>query len=452
MKHPCPRNRHPRARLLLTVLLACSLPPVFAAELLDAAANTEAVRAPQFLADPALPPGAPTPAALQSVGREDGPAAGVTLAAQALRASRLAYGAKDVRTVVALTNQATAKQRAGNAGGALGDYQAAVALAESAGGPRDPHLFDAWYGIGYIQHLAGNEPAAAAAFATALQLHRINQGLYSREQLDVLHALAVTTYASGRSDNADAYERRRLDVAKRLPATAGTAGSLALGETLSSVGRWFRNAGRIDEALNLQSSGLDVLGRALGKDNPELIDHLLEMATTAGMKRPDFDEGPLPPSRQPANLLGRAERLADARKGVTPDEQALTLTRIADVYLLQGRTEPALRLYARVTQMQAGAGRASAFADPAFLLFRPPASPRVSGPAGFVLAEFDVDDDGRARNVRIVESQPADLPKSVASDLVSAIRAARLRPVIRSGKLVESTGARYRLLVRSDSA
>lgn len=437
--------------LLGAALSIGSLWPAAATELAEPQTLKDEVNAPPFRPDPTRPADAPTDTAIQSASAEDGAEAGLVLAVRALNSSRVAYGAKDSRTIVPLTNQANAKQRAGYAAAALVDYQTALELAEATGGPRDAHLFDAWYGIGYMHHAAGHDVHAAAAFATALQLHRVNQGLYSRAQLDVLHALALTSQGAGRTEDADEFQIRRIVMAQRLRDAAPDTGDTVLTETYTSVGRWFRNTGRIDDAIRLHGLALGLVERRNGKQNPELIGPLLEVAATGGLRRREMDQASLPASWQPPIALARAERLADARKNVLPAEQAQTLIRIADVHMSQGRREPALRNYSRATQILAGLGQKAPFAEPAFLMFRPPQPAPVSGPGGFVVAEFDVSEEGRAKEIRIIETQPSNLPKSITSDLAVALRAARLRPVIRAGKPAASKGMRYRLPVRSDS-
>ncbi|MGQ0700872.1 MAG: tetratricopeptide repeat protein [Panacagrimonas sp.] len=432
---------------VLALVLAVAMQPAAVAELVEPVARDDGAGLPRFLPDPARPGDAPTHLAIQSITEEDGAAAGVILATRALEASRVAYGARDTRTVVPLTNLAHTKLRAGDTDAALKDYQLALELAESAGGPRDPRLFDAWYGIGWVHHKDGIDTAAAAAFATALQSHRVNHGLYSREQLEVLHALATSTYRAGRTDDADALQVRRIEVAERIEGLS----QVELAQTYISVGRWYRNTSRIDGAIRLHGLAVGMLEREKGKENPELLDPLLELATTGGLRRRDMDQEPLPPSWQPPVVLARAERLADARKNVPPAEQAQTLIRIGDVNMSLGRREPALRNYARATQMLAGLGQKPPFDKPAFLIFSPPNPLPLEGAGGFLVAEFSVNEEGRTKDIKVVESQPASLPASIRSDLASALRYARLRPVIRAGKPVPSKAERFRLAVRGDS-
>lgn len=441
------RKRGFSSRVVLIAALCAPCAGPAAAELQEPAAYSEAPAAPRMTADSARPPSAPTAEAIDAVSREDGAAAGVALATRALAASRIAYGPRDPRTAVPLTNLAHAEQRAGNLAAALRDYRAAIDLSESSGGPRDDHLFEAWYGLAYAHQLAGQADAAAAAYRNALQLHRVNRGLFSTQQLDILHALALATRATGRADDADDLQKRRLDVAERVYGL----GTPEVAKLYISVGRWFRNVGRTDDAIALHALAVQIL-ETRSRDDPRLVDPLLELALSGGQRKRQMDQAPLPSSLRPASALSRAEKLIDARSQGTPAEHARTLIRLGDVHMVLGRRAPALRVYAKAAALLAATGEKPPFDEPAFIIFEVPRPEPIPGPGGYVLAEFTVDADGRIDDLRIVETRPASLPPSVAASLGDALRAARLRPRLQNGQAVEARGARYRLLVRGGSA
>lgn len=414
-----------------------------ALELAEPAIHGEPAAPPRMAEDPARPVEAPTVAAIDTTAREDGAAAGLTLARKALTASRAAYGPQDARTLVPLINTAHAQQRAGDVAGALLDYRRAIELGESAAGPRDARLFDAWYGAGYAHLAAGHAGRAAEALETALQLHRVNHGLYSAAQLDVLHALALAQRALGKTDDADALQVRRLDVAERVYGR----GTPQVVRRYVSIGRWFREVGRSGEALALHALAVEVLTRK-SKDDPQLIEPLIELALSGGERRRDADGAQVVGVLQPAAALARAEQLAETHGGNDPAERARHLIRIGDVHYALGRKEPALRVYAKAAALLAGLGATPPFDQPAFVSLRPPRPAPLEGPGGHVLVEFGLDANGRTREVKIVEAKPSGLPASVSAQLVSAIKSARLRPRIINGQPVASSGLRFRLPVR----
>lgn len=427
--------------------LLFSAAKISAAELSEPAARYESLPAPAFRDDPARPAAAPTAQAIDSLAREDGAAAAATLADKALNASRTTYGAASPRTILPLANRAHARIRAGDLGGALTDYRAAIDLAEKDGGPRDARLGDLWYGLGYAHLSAGQSGAAADAFRNALQLHRITRGLYATDQLDSLHGLAVSQRLLGRVDDADDAQLRRVDIAER----AYGADAVRTAEVYVSVGRWFRNVGRGVYAVTLHSSAVEMLSRG-SRDDPALFEPLVELALSGSEWRRGPDEIP-PPGFVPPNLaLDRAEKLADSRADLGPADRAAQFIRIGDVYFLMGKRDTALRLYARATPLLRASGAVSPFDQPVFLNFRVPHLDPVPGTGGYVLAEFSVDASGRPRDPRIAESQPQALGDTAGKLLVNALRNARLRPRLVNGQTVDSPAQRFRLAVRGDSA
>lgn len=435
------------APVLLAMLLTAAPGRAWSAELQEPALRGEAAPRPLLREDPQRPAEAPTAAAIDAVSAEDGAEAGLQLASKALDASRIAYGPRDPRTITPLVNLAHTKQRAGAAGAALMDYRMAIELAEKAGGPRDPRLYEAWNGVAYTHLAASQFESAVEAYETALQLHRVNQGLYSEEQIGLLHALAIATRASGKPEDADEWQMRRLDVGQRHYAL----GTPEVAQLYISVGRWYRSVGRANEAIGLHALAVEILERP-SKDDPRLIEPLIELALSGSERRRGMDEGPLPGSMQPTAALARAEKLADMRRDGTAVERARAFLRLGDVHMGLARKEAALRVYAKASALLAGAGEKPPFDEPIFLKFQPPRPEPIPGKAGYVLAEFDIDDNGKVKDVRIVETQPSVLPPTVGARLSTALRAARLRPRIENGKTVASKGLRYRLPVRGGSA
>lgn len=435
------------AAVLIAMLLMAAPGGAWSAELREPAIRGEAAPRPLLREDSHRPAEAPSAAAIDSVSAEDGAAAGVQLASKALAASRIAYGPRDARTVTPLVNLAHAKQRAGDTSAALIDYRMAIELAEKAGGPRDPRLYEAWNGAAYAHLAAGQFESAVEAYETALQLHRVNQGLYSEEQLGLLHALAIATRASGKAEDADEWQMRRLDVGQRQYAL----GTPEVAQLYVSVGRWYRSVGRANEAIGLHALAVEILEKP-SKDDPRLIEPLIELALSGSERRRGVDEGPLPGSLQPAAALSRAEKLVDARSDGAASDRARSLIRLGDVHMGLARKEAALRVYAKASALLASTGEKAPFEEPVFLKFQPPRPDPIPGKPGYVLAEFDIDDNGKVKDVKIIETQPSVLPPTVGARLSTALRAARLRPRIENGKTVASKGLRYRLPVRGGSA
>jgi tetratricopeptide (TPR) repeat protein len=217
-----------------------------------------------------------------------------------------------------------------------------------------------------------------------------------------------------------------------------------------SGGRWFRNVGRPYDALRLHALAIQIY-ESRDKDDPRLIDPLVEAALAGSERRRDPDEPPLLGVPSPGAALARAERLVDVRKDGTPAERAADLIRVGDAHFVMGRRDSALEVYAKAIALLAPTGAPAPFDEPVFLKFDVPRPSPLQGPDGFALAEFRVDAKGRARDVRIVGQQPGGLPASISHALVNAIEQSKLRPQLVNGQPVETAGVRYRLPVRGGS-
>ncbi len=413
--------------------------------------NRDRAAPPAILEDRARPPDAPTAAAIDAALRENDPAAARVLAEKALAASRIAYGPRDSRIVVPLYNLGAVKQRAGQVVPSLADFQQAIDLAENLGGPRDDRLFEAWYGTGIAQLEAGQFGPAVDSLTTALQLHRVNRGLYSDGQGDVLHALALATAAAtGKLDDAFELERKRMLNAERLH-----AGKPEIVPLYDSVARWYRNNGLYNEAIVLNAFIVDLLTKIWSKDDPRLFPYLLELARSAGYRKSAPDTAPLAGWQQPAVLIERARVLASDEKFGTVERRARAMLEVGDTCMVAARRDKAPPIYLAAAQLFASAGLVSPLLDPAFLTLDAPGY--VPGRAiqpddGVIVAEFNVEANGKAQQVKIVEMRPTTLPKSTADALVTAIRRAQLRPRYQGDKPVAAQGIRFRLPVRGDSA
>src|SRR5262249_51247783 len=125
-----------------------------------------------------------------------------------------------------------------------------------------------------------------------------------------------------------------------------------------------------------------------------------------------------------------------------------------DSAMLLGRREQATQTYAKAMSAFTEAKLPAPFDQPAFLAFSPPGvvpGRRIQADDGYVLAEFTVDTDGRAKSIHVVEVKPTTIPKERSDALVSALKRAQLRPRYDQGRPVAVTGVRFRLPVRLDS-
>lgn len=437
---------------VLAILQACLLAwmpgAVFALELKYDPPAYPSPPQRRLLADGFAAARAPTSLLIEVAKIQDGPQDALRLATRALKQSEIAYGVNDPRTIVPRINLAYANVWTGQTLGALGAFRKSIELAERVADPRDPRLFEAWYGLGAAQFAARLFDSSAESFATALQFHRSRKGLYSADQLGVLQALALAETQRGRLKQAERWQTRRVEVAER----AVPEDNPDRARTYISVGRWFRDIGKSADAVKLHMRAVAIKEKVHGPDSPELIGALLDLALSVGQQqRPGF-RGDSGPGSLQDSALSRAFRIADTNRQTSADERARLFHLIGDANWLVGRRGAATDAYDRAATLQLGRASADArFAAPTFLSFKAPkASAETADGGALVVAEFAVDRLGRARHIRIVESANAPNASELRTSLVRALQRAQLRPRIERGQPVKTSNVRYRLLASND--
>lgn len=439
-----------RAWPILLLIAAGSFDIMAGVEIKGPGALDDPPRPPPMETDPYRPEGAPPASAIEGLSKEDGPAAGLKLAEKALKLSQLAHGAEDAKTIIPRINLAHAKQRAGETGAALIEYQKSIEMAASDGGPRDARLTPAWTGFAYANLLAGQFGPAQLAYEMALQLGRVNFGLNNPEQIVALHALAMAQRANGQLEPANESQIRRLETSESIYGL----GSREVALLYVPIGRWFRNIGRVSDAIALHAQAVDILAKlADTADSSEaLVDALIEAAISGGARALNFDQPPLPRNARPHYALKRAEALVDNSKQMSARKKADALLRIGDVHTTQNRRDGAKRAYDKAANLLKTIGDEPPFTEPAFIYFVPPHPPPLSGKGGDIIASFTVNEQGQVKQLRVIKAESITVPASVEQDLRKALRLARLRPRMVNGQAVETTDVRFRLRLRGDSA
>ncbi|MGQ0697274.1 MAG: tetratricopeptide repeat protein [Panacagrimonas sp.] len=397
----------------------------------------------RLMADKFRPAGAPTSLQVEAAKVQDGAQDALRFAALALKRSEAAYGAESTKTVVPRINLAYAKLWAGQNSEALRAFRKSIELAGRTSDPRNPLLFEAWYGLGAVQFAAGLPDGAAESFAMALQYHRTRNGLYSQGQLEVLHALALAETRHRKFKEAQRWQMRRLEVAERVQ----PADSPERARTYISVGRWFRDAGQNAEAVRLHKRAVAIKEKIHGPASPELIGALLDLALSMGNQERAGFRGDRGSGNLQDSALGRAFRIADTNRNASADERARLLHLIGDTNWLVGRRGPATDAYRRAAALQPRrAVQEAKLAVPTFLSFAVPKPGELAADGSALVAEFAVDRLGRARDIRIVESTRGKNVDELRSRLVRALQGAKLRPRMEHGKPVKTANVRYRLV------
>jgi tetratricopeptide (TPR) repeat protein len=175
---------------LLLPLSVIGSPANAAAEFELQAQSDLQVHKRRLLADPDHVATAPTSVEIEYAAVTQSPKAASDIARRALRASRDAYGADDVRTAGALINLAVSAQRMGSTDAAVAEFELALKLIAAAPGGRQAQRFEAWYGLGITQLLRQDPAAASRSFDAALQVYAADQGPFA-DRSDALGAQSL---------------------------------------------------------------------------------------------------------------------------------------------------------------------------------------------------------------------------------------------------------------------
>ena len=114
-------------------------------------------------------------------------------------------------------------------------YQAEIAELQAAGGPHAEQLIEVRHSLGMLQQQAGDHRQALAFLQGALQAVRVNEGLYSMNQVAILEAIIDSHVALGARDEL----RRNYEYLLWLYQRNFGDGSAGLVPVIKRVGQWY---------------------------------------------------------------------------------------------------------------------------------------------------------------------------------------------------------------------
>ena len=109
----------------------------------------------------------------------------------------------------------------------IAKHLAAVDAEESRTGERSPTLIDPLQSLAAVYQEAGNRDAAIATLQQAVWILRVNSGLYSLDQVDVVEALLAARRANGQRTEAATLQGYLQQLATRNPEDARVSGLIA---------------------------------------------------------------------------------------------------------------------------------------------------------------------------------------------------------------------------------
>lgn len=373
---------------------------------------------------------------------------------------------------------------------AIKHYKKVANQLESSGGVYEVQLSEILLGLGESYQALNMHTEAVAAFNRSLHINRVNSGLYSLNQLNVLEQLIKSNTALKDWENVDKNYHYLYWLNKR---NYGDNDPKLL-PTIDRLGRWHLHAytSSLDEqpfrhlleADHLYDKAISLIELQLGSMHPNLLNALYGTALTNYQiaahvsNSEDIDEiryGLRNASasrsqrflqeefaRQDMMLRSYAKgkksmlRIVDIynnNQDLPKDGHALALTHLGDWYLLFNKRNSAAKSYDEAYKLMSENEDTKKEIDSFFS--HPRILPTIKLPVeedpdteikenpSYVVAMFNVSPTGRARNIEIVESNPVD-DTSIKRKAKKSIASSKFRPRFENGIPVETTGVKIR--------
>ena len=369
----------------------------------------------------------------------------------------------------------------------VADYERSIEQLMSDYGVYDDRLSEELYGMGLALRSQGNHSQAIDSFERSLHVSKVNDGLHHLQQVPLLELLIESNTAIKNWERVDGYYQYLYWLHARVYGVDDPA----LIPVLQRVGRWHLQAAGLDtgrypllhlhEAAGAYGRAVELGELAYGQNDTRLLDSLYGFALASYYRAVAAQSGDISRAggasryyrrgaftrddmimrgyRDGKNALNRMAEIHASSAETPPEARGIALTLLGDWYLLFGRRQSAQQAYTDAYSALTTSGIAAAniqqfFAQPKALpTLRVPAAPTVAGvekePAEmrrFAVASFDVTSSGKARNIQIVESQPAD-DSSLRRRVRRAIRSMRFRPRMENGQAVASTTVSLRYVI-----
>ncbi|WP_102796106.1 tetratricopeptide repeat protein [Bowmanella denitrificans] len=335
-------------------------------------------------------------------------------------------------------------------------------------------------GVAYQQQ--EQHQLALDSFARALQITKINEGIYALNQLAIMDKMQSSMMAQHRWKDMDDQHQRaywlvnrnfRPDDPRLLPYLFNYANWL-----LFVHNHEFQNETYVrllqSEALFKQTH--DIIMANYGDNDPRMVQSLKGLVMTSffksqlGPAQLEFDVDGVDMTRQGSFYMGlpavdyRTENYREGKQalekmvaiydgqheGVTGQDKVLARVGLADWYLMFGKSTTAFDTYreARDIARQENAPAAFTLFDSPTLL--PDSRLYLGDSSGeketerFVLARFDVNAHGKANNIELLDSNPQDAT-AMRSRALRFLRSASFRPRFSEEEPTETQGVKLKI-------
>lgn len=357
----------------------------------------------------------------------------------------------------ALTNLGLVQHKNKEFESAILNFNSAIDIIERLDDRLSDQLINPLRGLGAAQRGAGRPDRAEKTYARAVHITHVNEGPHNLDQIDVLEELAETKLAMDKQKEALAIHESIYNLEVRH----ANLNDEDLLPALKRQAKWLNRMRQFEKERQTWRKIIDIIEERSGKEDLALIEPLtglgnsylfvsdlaLEYYSDASMAAGD-------------TYLKRALKIAMKNPDTTWEIQQRALLTVADYYTMSLRPSKARRVYeetwallssdeARLTE------RANSLEKPTLLQdIYPPkyyhstktdngGEPPENFEIGEIVAQFDLTDQGFAKDVKIVEATPpglTDMEYAVQREIRNLIH----RPRLVDGQLADTPDMLYR--------
>lgn len=352
------------------------------------------------------------------------------------------FGTDSLELAAPLDNLATAQMLNGDLTAAEQSYRRGIALIARHEGQLSPRLINPYIGLGATYNRGGLHEKAEEAFGTALRLNNVNEGFYNLDQMKIRDGLTEAYIGLQEIEEANFQQVVQLEIYQRR-----------LGEdnpeitpAMYKLARWYERSNQPEAAQYTYRRAQQLIRKNYGRESVEMV------TAYEGLAGNYERQGDISGS---ASYLKKALKIIEGQQEADRPKQAELLIRLGELYGRTGRYDTANAYYERGWQaltLEAG------YEDLRTALFDKPV--RITGLGwnnlrfapgsvsdwnllsdGYVLLRYNVNEKGRAENIRIVESDPEGIMDRRIS---SALKRAYFRPRFTDGVAVTAENVMYR--------
>ena len=319
------------------------------------------------------------------------------------------YGAGSIKLATPLINLAVMQSITGNLTAAEQNYQVAISIIEQHEGMLSSRLINPLRGLGHTYNRAGMHEKAIENFERALRLNHIELGFTNPEQFGIHDGLTEGYVGLREYEEANFYQEAQLEISQRKfgredPKTVPAMYKLA---------EWYRRTGNLDNSTLTYRNADRILREHESETSINRTEALMGLASLYEQQ-----------GNRPAatSVLRKGLKVIDSHPEPDKLRRAGLYMALGDMYTRESRSE--------IAQVEYTSAWADLSSDENFLELRDEyfeLPVRLSGGEfpnlarntrgrtstelrdGFVMIGYTVDSDGRAQDVKIIESEPPDI-------------------------------------------